>query len=49
VIVEHSFMPQRAGRQKLVGTFSSKELLDITGSTEIEILEEEEEQEEEEE
>jgi len=46
VIVEHSFTPQRAGRQKLVGTFSSKELLDITGSTEIEILEEEEQEEE---
>jgi transglutaminase 1 len=44
VNVEHSFTPQRAGRQKLVGTFSSKELLDITGSTEIEILEEEEEE-----
>jgi len=29
-----------------VGTFSSKELLDITGSTEIEILEEEEQEEE---
>jgi hypothetical protein len=44
VIVEHSFTPQRAGRQKLVGTFTSKELLDITGSTEIEIFEEEEEE-----
>jgi transglutaminase 1 len=42
VKVEHSFTPQRAGRQKLVGTFSSKELVDITGSTEIEIFEEEE-------
>jgi len=48
-MVEHSFTPQRAGRQKLVGTFSSKELLDITGSTEIEIFEEEEEEKKEEE
>lgn len=40
--VEHGFTPQRAGRQKLVGTFSSKELLDITGSVEIEVLEDEE-------
>ncbi|KDR22723.1 Hemocyte protein-glutamine gamma-glutamyltransferase [Zootermopsis nevadensis] len=42
VKVEHSFIPQRAGRQKLVGTFSSKELLDITGSVEIEVAEDEE-------
>ena len=42
VKVEHSFTPQTAGRQKLVGTFSSKELLDITGSAVIEIFEEEE-------
>jgi transglutaminase 1 len=42
VKVEHSFTPQRTGRQKLVGTFSSKELVDITGSAEIEVLEDEE-------
>jgi transglutaminase 1 len=42
VKVEHSFTPQRAGRQKLVGTFSSKELVDITGSVEIEVFDDEE-------
>jgi transglutaminase 1 len=42
VKVEHSFTPQRSGRQKLVGTFSSKELVDITGSADIEVFEDEE-------
>jgi transglutaminase 1 len=42
VEVQHSFAPQRTGRQKLVGTFSSKELVDITGSAEIEVFEDEE-------
>lgn len=41
VKVEHSFTPHSAGRQKLVGTFSSKELVDITGSIQIEVFEEE--------
>ncbi|XP_069699505.1 hemocyte protein-glutamine gamma-glutamyltransferase-like [Periplaneta americana] len=42
VKLESSLTPQRSGKQKLVATFSSKELVDITGSANIEVFDEEE-------
>ncbi|XP_066591017.1 hemocyte protein-glutamine gamma-glutamyltransferase-like [Prorops nasuta] len=43
VHVEHQLIPQKSGNQKIVATFTSKELLDITGSASIEVLDEEDE------
>nr|CAD7442811.1 unnamed protein product [Timema bartmani] len=37
VVLEHRFTPMRAGAQKLVATFSSTELLDITGAASIDV------------
>jgi hypothetical protein len=42
VRVEHRFNPQRSGNQKMVATFNSKELVDITGSVSFEITDPEE-------
>lgn len=42
VRVEHRFSPLRSGKHKLIGTFSSKELIDITGSADMEVYGDEE-------
>ncbi|XP_067009336.2 hemocyte protein-glutamine gamma-glutamyltransferase [Anabrus simplex] len=39
VKLEHRFMPQKSGSLTLIGTFYSKELLDITGSAKMEVYE----------
>lgn len=33
----HGFIPRRSGSQRLVATFTSKELIDIGGSSVIEV------------
>nr|CAD7411873.1 unnamed protein product [Timema poppensis] len=43
VVLEHRFTPMRAGAQKLVATFSSTELLDITGAASIDVYDDTEE------
>nr|CAD7425377.1 unnamed protein product [Timema monikensis] len=43
VVLEHRFTPMRAGVQKLVATFSSTELLDITGAASIDVYDDTEE------
>lgn len=40
--VQVILMPSTAGQQKLVATFSSKELIDITGSVTVEVFDDEE-------
>ncbi|XP_043498995.1 hemocyte protein-glutamine gamma-glutamyltransferase-like [Polistes fuscatus] len=40
VYVEHQLVPQKPGEQKIIATFASKELVDITGSATIEVLDE---------
>lgn len=40
VKVDAEIVPKLSGEQKLVATFSSKELLDITGSAKIEVYDE---------
>lgn len=40
VRVEHSVVAQRPGPQRIIATFTSKELTDITGSASIDVLEE---------
>ncbi|KAK9308630.1 hypothetical protein QLX08_001476 [Tetragonisca angustula] len=42
IYVEHQLIPQKAGSQKIIATFTSKELVDVTGSAAIEVLDEEE-------
>ncbi|KAK0181356.1 hypothetical protein PV327_003648 [Microctonus hyperodae] len=42
VRVEHELVPQRSGAQKIIATFTSKELVDVTGSAAVDVLEEEE-------
>lgn len=37
VYVEHQLVPQRAGSQKIIATFTSKELVDVTGSTNVDV------------
>jgi len=39
VYVEHQFVPQKFGEQKIIATFTSKELVDITGCTTVDVLE----------
>lgn len=39
VIMEHRFTPYQAGEHKIVVTFTSKQLLDITGSAILDITE----------
>nr|CAD7195290.1 unnamed protein product [Timema douglasi] len=43
VVLEHRFTPMRAGAQKLIATFSSTELLDITGAASIDVYDDTEE------
>ncbi|XP_012281740.1 hemocyte protein-glutamine gamma-glutamyltransferase [Orussus abietinus] len=38
VYVEHQLVPQKAGNQKIVATFTSNELVDITGSAAVDVL-----------
>ncbi|CAK9825429.1 Hemocyte protein-glutamine gamma-glutamyltransferase [Anthophora retusa] len=42
VYVEHQLVPQKSGPQKIIATFTSKELVDITGSAAVEVLDEDE-------
>ncbi|KZC05406.1 PREDICTED: hemocyte protein-glutamine gamma-glutamyltransferase-like [Dufourea novaeangliae] len=42
VYVEHQLVPQKSGPQKIIATFTSKQLLDITGSAAIDVLDEDE-------
>lgn len=42
VYVEHQLIPQKAGAQKIIATFTSKELVDVTGSAAIDVVDEEE-------
>ncbi|KAG7205076.1 hypothetical protein KM043_005453 [Ampulex compressa] len=42
VYVEHQLVPQKSGEQKIIATFTSKELVDITGSASVEVLDENE-------
>lgn len=42
VYVEHQLVPQKSGPQKIIATFTSKELVDITGSAAIDVLDEDE-------
>lgn len=42
IYVEHQLIPQKAGSQKIIATFTSKELVDVTGSAAIEVLDDEE-------
>ncbi|XP_003707216.3 hemocyte protein-glutamine gamma-glutamyltransferase-like isoform X1 [Megachile rotundata] len=42
VYVEHQLVPQKPGPQKIIATFTSKELVDITGSAAIDVLDEDE-------
>lgn len=36
--VEHQFVPQKSGRQQIIATFTSKQLVDVTGSTTVDVL-----------
>lgn len=45
VRIQHQFIPERQGKQKIVATFTSKELDDVTGSVEVEVLKREDEEE----
>lgn len=42
VRVQHQFVPQKEGKQKIIATFTSKQLVDVTGSVEVDVMEEEE-------
>lgn len=39
IYVEHELVPQKAGPQKIVATFTSKQLVDITGSISVDVEE----------
>lgn len=39
VYVEHQLVPQKSGEQKIIATFTSKELVDITGCATVAVLE----------
>ncbi|GAB1865095.1 Hemocyte protein-glutamine gamma-glutamyltransferase [Camponotus japonicus] len=39
VYVEHQLVPQKSGEQKIIATFTSKELVDITGCATVDVLE----------
>ncbi|RLU19411.1 hypothetical protein DMN91_007968 [Ooceraea biroi] len=39
VYVEHQLVPQKPGEQKIIATFTSKELVDITGCATVDVLE----------
>ncbi|XP_071559341.1 hemocyte protein-glutamine gamma-glutamyltransferase [Temnothorax nylanderi] len=38
VYVEHQLVPQKSGEQKIIATFTSKELVDITGCATVDVL-----------
>jgi len=38
VYVEHQLVPQKSGEQKIIATFTSKELIDITGCATVDVL-----------
>jgi transglutaminase 1 len=38
VYVEHQLVPQKPGEQKIIATFTSKELVDITGCATVDVL-----------
>lgn len=38
VYVEHQLVPQKPGEQKIIATFTSKQLVDITGSATVDVL-----------
>lgn len=38
VYVEHQLVPQKPGAQKVIATFTSRELVDVTGSAAIDVL-----------
>ena len=38
VYVEHQLVPQKPGAQKIVATFTSKQLVDITGSISVDVF-----------
>ncbi|XP_033341899.2 hemocyte protein-glutamine gamma-glutamyltransferase [Megalopta genalis] len=38
IYVEHQLIPQKSGSQKIIATFSSKQLVDITGSASVDVL-----------
>lgn len=42
IYVEHQLVPQKGGSQKVIATFTSKQLVDITGSAAIDVLDEDE-------
>lgn len=42
VSVEHQLVPRKSGPQKIVATFTSKQLIDVTGSASVDVLDEEE-------
>ncbi|XP_015604650.1 hemocyte protein-glutamine gamma-glutamyltransferase [Cephus cinctus] len=42
VYVEHQLVPQKSGQQKIIATFTSKQLVDITGSAAVDVLDEDE-------
>ncbi|XP_012266223.1 hemocyte protein-glutamine gamma-glutamyltransferase-like [Athalia rosae] len=42
VRVEHQFEPQKAGKQQIIATFTSKQLVDVTGSATVEVFDEDE-------
>ncbi|XP_046739313.1 hemocyte protein-glutamine gamma-glutamyltransferase-like [Diprion similis] len=39
VHVEHQLIPQKAGKQTIIATFTSKQLVDVTGSQSVEVFE----------
>lgn len=39
IYVEHELVPQKSGPQKIVATFTSKQLVDITGSISVDVNE----------
>lgn len=42
VHVEHQLVPQKAGKQQIIATFTSKQLVDVTGSASVEVFDDEE-------
>lgn len=38
IYVEHQLVPQKPGEQQIVATFTSKQLLDITGCATVDVL-----------
>lgn len=38
--VEHELVPQKSGRQQIIATFTSDQLVDVTGSATVDVYEE---------